>query len=502
MGLSIFPLAEGICALLDVGRPSLHDDPFVGFNEVHPLFELNADGTKYERSPARKQFFAYESFPATKAPSTYRIFCVGGSTVQGRPHSIPTSFTTWLKLALNEADSSKHWEVVNCGGISYASYRLIPIIEECLRYQPDLFIVCTGVNEFLEDRSYGHLKEKTAVAESQQQLGRFRTFVLLRELMQRVQGRTTEAVPDDRPVLQPDTDPILDYYDSLKLYHWDDEWRAGVVAHFESNLRRMVGIVREAGLPLLFVGECANLADCPPFKSEHPRLLTREEEMSWTGLVAQAQEKFATDVPGAISLLEQSLRIDDRYARVLYDLGKCYQSLGRYPEARKYLVRARDCDVCPLRMITPLEEAQRRVVHELQAPFLDSHALLEAREPTGIMGDYMLIDRVHPSFTGHQLIADELVEMLARQSIAAPQADWKAKAHAAYDKHFGSLPYTYFAHGQQEAKAVEGWTQGIANPSRGITAEQRFPHRPVSPDDAPLPLPGPHEGGTTPASQM
>ena len=40
------------------------------------------------------------------------------------------------------------------------SYRLLLILEKCLQYKPDLFIVCTGHNEFLEDRSYAHLKER------------------------------------------------------------------------------------------------------------------------------------------------------------------------------------------------------------------------------------------------------------------------------------------------------------------------------------------------------
>ena len=64
-----------------------------------------------------------------------------------KPRSQPGSKSHWARPTI------RPWQVVNCGGVSYASYRLTPILEEVLTYQPDLMIVCTGHNEFLEARS-------------------------------------------------------------------------------------------------------------------------------------------------------------------------------------------------------------------------------------------------------------------------------------------------------------------------------------------------------------
>ena len=47
--------------------------------------------------------------------------------------------------------------MINAGGISFASYRVAMLMNELSRYQPDLFIVYSGQNEFLEQRSYGGL---------------------------------------------------------------------------------------------------------------------------------------------------------------------------------------------------------------------------------------------------------------------------------------------------------------------------------------------------------
>src|SRR5690606_6623553 len=123
-----------------------------------PLFVANPETGNYEIPEARQVYFRPESFPIRKGLGEYRIFCLGGSTVQGRPYSVETSFTTWLEISLHAADPSRKWNVVNCGGVSYASYRLAPILEEVLRYEPDMIVLCTGHNEFLEDRTYRGVK--------------------------------------------------------------------------------------------------------------------------------------------------------------------------------------------------------------------------------------------------------------------------------------------------------------------------------------------------------
>ncbi len=154
------PLVLGELVLrLCVPAPAVGlDDPYISFSGLRPLFVLDSTGSRFETAENRLTYFCPQSFAAAKSPETFRVFCLGGSTVQGRPYSVETSFTTWLELNLRAARPSADWEVVNCGGISYATYRLVPIMRELLGYEPDLFIICTGHNEFLEDRTYRRLK--------------------------------------------------------------------------------------------------------------------------------------------------------------------------------------------------------------------------------------------------------------------------------------------------------------------------------------------------------
>ncbi len=472
-GVAPFVIAELLCIACGWGRPAEHDDPFVGFSAVHPLFALSEGGQRYEVARSRYRFFAPDSFPAMKGADEFRIFALGGSTVQGRPYSIETSFTTWLELALREADESRQWDVVNCGGISYASYRLVPILEECLLHEPDLILLCTGHNEFLEDRTYRQLRQLPgALKPSLEFLARRRLVVLLGEALH---GDAAAATPRaERPVLAADADAMLNYHNGLAAYHRDDAWHAGVAEHFAWNVRRMITLCRDANVPIILIHEPSNLADQPPFKSEHRADLSEQERQRFDALVGEAQSLYRTDLRSAVARWKEALKIDDRYAAAWFELGKCCEALGETEAARAALVRARDEDICPLRLPSDMEQALREIAADEDVPLIDSHALLESRTANGILGNGWLVDHIHPSFDGHQLIAEALLAQMAEDRLVRPRAGWEERAREAYAAHLASLPVVYFARGEEDISNVRHWTRGEA---WGPPAEERFPER-------------------------
>lgn len=463
LGVAPFLLAEGLFVLFDVGRPDLHDDPFVGFRAVRPLFVPSEDGSRWEIPPARQAFFRPESFAAAKGANEYRIFCLGGSTVQGRPFAIETSFTTWLELNLRLAEPRRTWEVVNCGGISYASYRLVPILAEVLAHEPDLIVLYTGHNEFLEDREYGSIRDMPGVlARPLERIARTRTFNLLREAYLRVRGSPRAAAPPGRPVLAAEADAMLDYQGGLAKYHRDESWRRGVLRHFGFNVGRMVQLSRDAGVPLLLVNPVSNLRDCPPFKAQHRDGLTPSERRRWEALCGEATRALGTDPRRAAKRLEQAVAIDDRHAGAYYLLGKCCDAARRPDRAREAYLRAKELDVCPLRMLEPMHEALRRIARRTDTPLVDVRTLFERRSRDGIPGGYLLIDHVHPSIAGHRVIADALTDELIRRGVVRPRGGWRQRQEPRAREHLSSLDAFYFAKGQERLKAVRKWAAGRA----------------------------------------
>jgi tetratricopeptide (TPR) repeat protein len=460
LGLLPLLLVELALSLLGWSDPQLADDPFVGFRSTRPLFVRNAETDVYETAPNRLEFFRPESFSASKAPNEFRIFCLGGSTVQGRPFAIETSFTTWLELSLQAIDPSRHWQVVNCGGVSYASYRLVPVLEEVLQYDPDLVILYTGHNEFLEDRTYGFIKRRPALVTTViDAASRLRTFTLLRAGVRRW-TRDAPTPAKDRPVLPEEVQALLDYEGGLKRYHWDESWRRGVMDHFEYNLRRMVALCRQRGVPVWLADPVCNLRDCPPFKSQHRDGLTDDEQKQWDSLRRQASACYRTDMRKSTRLLEQASDLDGQFAGLHYDLAKCYEALGRNDQARQAYQRATDLDVCPLRILEPMNQAVNRVCRQLGVVRIPVRDTFVQRCRNGIPGGFLLVDHVHPSIPGHQSIAEILVDQFVAQSMTEPKLGWKTRREELFREHTETLDDWYYLEGQRRLESLRDWAQG------------------------------------------
>jgi len=135
LGVLPFVAVETGLRMFDLGRPTNQTDPLAGFGSQHPLFERAGDVYRTVRS--RGLFFGAQEFAAKKPAGTFRIFCFGGSTVHGHPYQNATAFPNWLAMELNGRDPARCYEAINCGGVSYASYRLAPIVREvCETWQP------------------------------------------------------------------------------------------------------------------------------------------------------------------------------------------------------------------------------------------------------------------------------------------------------------------------------------------------------------------------------
>ncbi len=81
LAITPFLLLEITVRLLGWGLPRESYDPYLGFKSVHPLFVVNDSQDRYQVAESRLDFFQPDHFPTRKESSTYRIFCLGGSTV-------------------------------------------------------------------------------------------------------------------------------------------------------------------------------------------------------------------------------------------------------------------------------------------------------------------------------------------------------------------------------------------------------------------------------------
>ena len=461
-GILLVLLIEGGLQLAGFGGEDLGEDPFIGFSAMEPLFALNSKANRYELRPERSTYFVSDGFTRHKDSDTFRIFVLGGSTVQGRPYSIETAFPKWLQINLELAHPNKKFEVVNCGGISYASYRLVPILKECLNYEPDLLILCAGQNEFLEARTYGAIKPLArSLGGPVKVLRGLASYQALDSLYQSATGAKAKKESLKKPTLKLEVDAFLDYKRGLSAYHRDPQWREGVIAHFKDNIRRIHTIIQEADLPLVVLNPPANLKDTPPFKSEHRSVLSEEEEMAFQDYVNQAENLYQTDVAKAAECLRWAVDLDPSFALAHYSLAHCYLALANFAKAEHHFIEALNEDICPLRLLPSMRTFVNDYCQSNNIPSLDLQPLLRNFSGEMVIGSGILVDHVHPSIKGHQFIGEETANLLFKSVLPQPTTpNWKAGRSTAYKKQFNSLDGLYYSHGQIRLDNLMDWTKG------------------------------------------
>ena len=422
-----FVLLEVLLALSGMAPSLSRRDPFIGFSSTAPLFvdDDGADGRGYMvTAPNKLGWFNQQRFLGKKPSGAYRIFSLGGSTTYGRPYDDAASFSGWLREFLNEADSSRSWEVINAGGVSYASYRVAKLMEELLSYEPDLFIIYSGHNEFLERRTYPDLIEApAALTEIGGWLSRTRIYAAGSRIVSGLEETSTEA--RGATVLTSEVDTILARSIGPQDYHRDDRFREQVIAHYRFNLNRMLEMARSAGTEVFLVTPASNLKDCSPFKSEFSEALTDDQTQQFKVLVETGLEAAKSgQTEQALSAFDKAESIDGRYADVHYRRGLVLIKLQRWPEAAAAFRRALQEDVCPLRILPSMRRTIAELAKQHDVPLIDFAGIIEKRSEQGIPGSDYFLDHVHLTIEGYRLLALELISRLEHENIFLPSKDW------------------------------------------------------------------------------
>tara|TARA_Y100001934_G_scaffold207201_1_gene245010 strand:+ start:2395 stop:4032 length:1638 start_codon:yes stop_codon:yes gene_type:complete len=447
VGIGLLPLV-----LLEAGLRLFlpaddHSDPYAGFGGNVPVFNL--DGDAYRTANGREPFLAPQEFSATKSTNGLRVFCFGGSTVFGRPFHSATAFPRWLELQLQAESPGRRVEVVNCGGISYASYRIVPMLRECLQYEPDVMVLATGHNEFLEDRTYSSLKARSAITVALDSLRIVRTG---RKWLARTPQKEAPDARNAGFVTR------LDAESGYASYKRDPEWRRRVLTQFEEAIQQIIRDCRAAAVPLLIVRLGSNLRDCPPFKSEHRANLSADEEAHWQLLIDQARDAEKAKPSDAMEYYRQALEIDAEHALTHYRMARVLDRLDD-PKAAEHYYEAKDEDVCPLRMFESQANYLKVVAEQYSLPFVDADSHLRDLSNEGLPGFDWYLDHVHPTIGGHQEIALLIADALRRRFPDLGDKWDSTSQRTIYENHFSGLRFNYLSDGGRRLDWLEDWAR-------------------------------------------
>ena len=482
-----FAFVESSLTLLGIGRPNDTSDPFVGFDEHFPLMTVSTDAAGRETvatSPSKLVWFNYQEFPRQKPADTKRVFCLGGSTTFGRPYQDLTSYSGWLRELLPLADPEHQWQVINAGGVSYASYRVAAVMQELAQYQPDLFIVYTAHNEFLERRTYAEMFDEQGWARrTRSLLMRTHTWSALESLVNR--GRPEESV-SNKAVLSGEVDEMLNHSIGPQQYDRDPQWRTQVLHHYDVNLRRMVRIARDAGAELVFITPAANELDCSPFKSVVSGTLGDAESKQLLDLLELAQRQLQEGTPQlALASYIEAVEIDRHHADLQFRMGRLLHQLGRYDEASEALLAAINEDICPLRAVEEITQSLHRVSQQFDVPVVDFQDRLRAKslveQGHACLGGKYFLDHVHPTPAIHKQLALWIMQTMHAERLATLSELSDSQIDAVDSKITSQIDYRVHGVALRNLAKVLHWSGKFAEAApRAIDALQLIENDPES----------------------
>ena len=324
-------------------------------------------------------------------PGAYRIFLYGGSTVAGAPVN-EFSFAAQLEFWLRRLAPDRPLQIVNFAVSGRPSGFVLAELERTLPAAPDLAIVLTAHNEFLNwepDTRFEAWRRR-----ARHQLEKTATGRVFRRL-----GKTLRRARKDRLRLPSQIEP---------------EDREGAkfrerVAGYRRNTREIVSRLREARVPLILATGPANLSDWPPVHR-----FTHDDAYERAVLEAGARiERGELDgARGALTRL-RAAHPSDPMLRFL--AGRSDASRGRVRSASEHFDAARDGDPLPWRVLGAFNDHVRRLATADGVHLADLDLAFRRVAADGLVGWELVADNCHPTPQGNAVIARELLGVMARE---------------------------------------------------------------------------------------
>lgn len=434
---------EGV--LWIVGVPTLieRQDPSRGFSGLVPVFVQ--DGQSMRTQPLlRGEVFNDQSFAATKPENGLRIFTVGGSSAFGFPWGANASFSGVLQDVLTQAYPDRDIEVVNAAGVSYAMHRLNLVVRELVQYEPDVLIVYSGHNEFVEHDFFESLRERSALSNRFiHAASQLRIFGALDSIL--------VMLGIGRAPVDEDFSMVVDRADQV----WDNPAaRAAVIDNFRDGLIQLVRIAHAHGTKVLVATVPSNQRDWRPQRSIVSEFADDSQRSAWQEAYAAGQSYLATgEFRQAVSEFEHALALSPRHADTHFLLGHAHEELGQWELSQQAFERAVDHDATPIRRLSQINGAIREVATQEGALLVDVDGIFEETSENGLVGFELIEDYVHPSPEGHSLIAWNLWREMA-------QAQWidgvESADRAVFDRIVATRPSV-----PSNRNAVWHYNQGV-----------------------------------------
>lgn len=327
-------------------------------DETLCLVEPAASKPYFFANPDRPGYADQSTFVMPKPAGTVRIFLIGESAAKGYPQPRNLSMAAFLQEMLNAAWTDRKAEIISLGTTAVASFPLVYLVRDALKYDPDLLIFYTGNNEFFGAYGTGSINAAGTLPPSA-----LRILRALRGLA------LVQALGDWRYAKPGEGTTLMEEMIGRSAIPADSPLRAAAARNLAANLGAMLDAAKAAGVPALVCTTAANESDLAPL--------------------------------GA-----------DPAAQAAFKKGRALAAAGDHEGARKAFLEARDLDPLPWRPIARTEDAIRAAAREKGAALCDIAERFRRESPAGATGRDLVEDHVHLSLRGQARAARAMAEAM------------------------------------------------------------------------------------------
>jgi tetratricopeptide (TPR) repeat protein len=364
-----------------------------------------------------------EVFEVNKSSRTFRIFCLGESTMYGYPYPSNVTAPRFLKDRLVTLFPDRNIEVINLGIPAISSSVVLELVKQVVNYNPNLIIVYSGHNEFYG--TYGvasteYVGYNKNLLDFYLQLRKLKTVALLREgvnrlrsLFYRNEQQTRKATFLERMV-----------QDRFIIYGSPKYNRAKQL--FQRNLNEMADIASKNNIPICFTTLVSNWKDQYPFISLFSSGIDNARREQWEknfqdGIMLETQGQYDR----ALVIFQRALDIDSMRADLHYHMGKCYYSSGNFDKACESYLMAKDLDVLRFRATDEFNEIIRVMNTSKGTWVVDMDKAFKEMSPHGILGSELVTEHLHPNVTGYFLMGKAFCRSIAEHNQIKPCTQWE-----------------------------------------------------------------------------
>ncbi|GAB4188361.1 MAG: hypothetical protein Kow00108_25000 [Calditrichia bacterium] len=340
-----------------------------------------------------------------KNQQIFRVFILGGSSTAGFPYFHNGSFSRMVRAHFQLQFPEKKIEIANFGMTAVNSFALLDFADELPQYQPDAILIYAGHNEFYGSfgaASTERISGNRTIINTYLKLQKFRTFQLIQQLIHKTTTlfKSTHDAPRGTLMKRMVGEKYIGVNDKIYQQARDN---------FRLNLEEIVRLFANHKIPV-FMGSVVSIEkDLIPFISfssqkEKEQQIKQNLSASWEYYKLQQYEEALREIKAAEEL-------DSTYALSHYIKAQCLYQLGKFQEAKKEFVLAKDYDGLKFRAPSEWNDIIKQICDSYDNCFyVPVYEEFEKESEHGIPDNSLLLEHVHPNLSGQALIARTFID--------------------------------------------------------------------------------------------